>query len=418
MNTRSRYDAVIVGARAAGAATAMLLARRGLRVLAVDRARYGSDTLSTHALMRTAALQLHRWGLLHEVRRSNTTPIETVVFHYPDERVSVPIAPSDGVDALYAPRRTVLDSILVDAAWQAGAEVRFGVIVDDLLNDGIGRVIGIRARNEQGEEIEIDADVVVGADGIRSVVAQAVGASTTRRAVNGGAVVYGYHSGIDAAGYEWAYGPGSSAGLIPTNDGQTCVFVGGSERDFRERVFPDLSRGFADALERTSPEMAARVGGGTLVGRLRGFAGVKGYLRQPHGPGWALVGDAGYFRDPITTHGISDAFRDAELVARAIAGEISMDDYEEQRRLASSDLFDVTDRIAGYDWSMDQIRGYLRDVSRAMKPEMELIRTFDHKAGDGSVAIFPIPGNQDVGPCVFTSQTWCETPNDRQEGSS
>lgn len=418
MNDRRRYDVVIVGARAAGAATAMLLARRGLKVLAVDRARYGSDTLSTHALMRTAAVQLHRWGLLGTVRASGTTPIETVVFHYPDEGVSVPIAPSDGVDALYAPRRTVLDSILVDAALEAGADLRFGVIVDDLLKDDDGRIVGVRARSEEGEEIEIGAEVVVGADGIRSVVAHAVAAPVTRWAVHGGAVVYGYHSGVTAAGYEWGYAPGSAAGLIPTNDGQTCVFVGGSERDFRHGVFPDLAKGFADVLERTSPEMAARVRAGTLVGRLRGFAGVKGYLREAHGPGWVLVGDAGYFRDPITTHGISDAFRDAELVARAIAGEISMDDYEACRNRVSSKLFDVTDRIAGYDWSMDQIRGYLRDVSRAMKPEMDLIRAFDHNTGHGPVEDPSTPGNQDPVVCVSTSQRWCGTSNERQEGAS
>jgi flavin-dependent dehydrogenase len=377
MTGKERYDAIIVGARAAGAATAMLMARRGMKVLAVDRARYGSDTLSTHALMRTGVLQLHRWGLLHRVKSTGATPVNRVVFHYPDETMRVEIRPSDGVDALYAPRRTVLDPLLVDAAREAGADVRFGVIVDDLLKDGSGRVVGISARDEQAGELELSADLVVGADGIRSIVAQSVNAEVIRRAHNSGAAVYGYYSGVKAAGYEWAYAPGVSAGLIPTNDGQVCVFIGGSEADFRRRVFPSLDRNFETILREASPDLAERVSGGSLEARYRGFAGVRGYIRACQGDGWALVGDAGYFRDPITTHGISDAFRDAEILTRAATGEITMSAYQSTRDSVIGGLFGVTDRIAGYDWSMKEIRGYLRDVSRTTKPELELIERMD-----------------------------------------
>ena len=112
---RPHYDAVIVGARAAGAATAMLLARAGLRVLVVDRSRYGADTLSTHALMRGGVLQLHRWGLLDRVVDAGTPPIRHTTFHYATTSI-ITIKPSHGVDALYAPRRTLLDPVLVDAA--------------------------------------------------------------------------------------------------------------------------------------------------------------------------------------------------------------------------------------------------------------------------------------------------------------
>jgi flavin-dependent dehydrogenase len=348
-----------------------------MKVLAVDRARYGSDTLSTHALMRTGVLQLHRWGLLHRVKSTGATPVNRVVFHYPDETMRVEIRPSDGVDALYAPRRTVLDPLLVDAAREAGADVRFGVIVDDLLKDSSGRVVGIRARDEQAGELELSADLVVGADGIRSIVAQSVNAEVIRRAHNSGAAVYGYYSGVKAAGYEWAYAPGVSAGLIPTNDGQVCVFIGGSEADFRRRVFPSLDRNFETILREASPDLAERVSGGSLEARYRGFAGVRGYIRACQGDGWALVGDAGYFRDPITTHGISDAFRDAEILSRAATGEITMSAYQSTRDSVIGGLFGVTDRIAGYDWSMKEIRGHLRDVSRSTRPELELIERMD-----------------------------------------
>lgn len=379
MTNNQKYDAIIVGARAAGASTAMLMARKGMNVLVVDRARYGSDTLSTHALMRTAVLQLTRWGLLHRVKLSGAPAVNRVAFHYPDETVMVDIRSSGGVGSLYAPRRTVLDRLLVDAAGEAGADVRFGVIVDDVIEDTSGRVTGISARDEQGSELTLSADLVVGADGIRSIVAQSVKAEVIRRARSSGAVVYGYYSGVDAVGYEWAYAPGVSAGMIPTNDGQVCVFIGGSEADFRQRVFPNLERSFSTLLREVSPDIAERVSRGTAVSRLRGFAGVRGYVRAAHGDGWALVGDAGYFRDPITTHGISDAFRDAELLTRAATGESTMSAWQSTRDSVIGGLFEVTDRIAGYDWTMDELRGYLRDVSRAMKPELELIDELDRE---------------------------------------
>ena len=126
------YDVVIVGARAAGAATAVLLARQGMRVLVVDRDRYGTDTLSTHALMRGGVLLLSRWGLLDQIVDAGTPAIRRTTFYYGAETVSVAIKPSPGVDALYAPRRTLLDRVLVDAAVAAGAEVRFGVTVTGL----------------------------------------------------------------------------------------------------------------------------------------------------------------------------------------------------------------------------------------------------------------------------------------------
>jgi len=377
MNSKDRYDAVIVGARAAGAATAMLLARRGMRVLALDRSRYGSDTLSTHALMRTGVLQLHRWGLLDRVRESGVPPVSRVVFRYPDEAVRVDLKPSTSVDELCAPRRTVLDRILADAARDSGADVRFGVIVDDLRRDAEGRVSGVVGRDDQGNTLEVDADVVVGADGIRSIVAQSVEAEVVRRARHSGAVVYGYFTGVETEGYEWSYAPGVSSGLIPTNDGEACAFVGGSEARFRRDVFPNLEEGFAAILRLAAPEVAAKVANGTRKARFRGFAGVRGYIRECTGPGWALVGDAGYFRDPITAHGISDAFRDAELLARELAGELPKGAYRELRDQVIGDLFDVTDRISAYDWTMDEVRADLRLLSRSMKPELELIERLD-----------------------------------------
>ena len=126
------WDAVVVGARVAGAATALLLARAGLRVLVVDRARRGSDTLSTHALMRGGVLQLRRWGVLERVVAAGAPPVRRVTFHYGSQATPVALKPHAGVSALYAPRRTVLDAALADAAEAAGARLRFGLVVTDL----------------------------------------------------------------------------------------------------------------------------------------------------------------------------------------------------------------------------------------------------------------------------------------------
>jgi 2-polyprenyl-6-methoxyphenol hydroxylase-like FAD-dependent oxidoreductase len=206
------YDVIVVGARAAGAATAMLLARLGWRVLALERTQRGTDTLSTHALMRGGVLQLHRWGLLDAVKAAATPPIRTTTFHYGDESVRLSMKPSAGIDALFAPRRTVVDPILVDAAIEAGAEVRFGVTVSALRRAWDGRVVGVKTRDAEGTTSDLRASLVVGADGARSFVARSVGAAVTHRAVHTSSVVYAYFGdeGEDARsfeGYEWCYPP-------------------------------------------------------------------------------------------------------------------------------------------------------------------------------------------------------------------
>src|SRR5215213_1028878 len=220
MSGRTKYDALVVGARCAGGATAMLLARRGMRVLAIDRGGYGADTLSTHALMRGGVLQLHRWGVLPRLLEVGTPAVRATAFHYGDAApLEVPVKPGHGGDALYAPRRTVLDSVLVDAAQEAGAEVRHGHTLVELVRGLGGRVCGAAVLDAAGRRIEIGADLVVGADGAGSAVARIAGAPVLREARHASAVVYGHWSGVGggAATYRWHYRPGLGAGVIPTN---------------------------------------------------------------------------------------------------------------------------------------------------------------------------------------------------------
>ena len=366
------YDAVIVGARAAGAATAMLLARRGLRVLVVDRGVYGADTLSTHALMRAGVLQLARWGLLERLEAEGTPSVRRTVFHYDDEIVDVEVKPRDGVPALFAPRRTVLDRALVDAAVEAGAEVKYGIRVVDLVRASGGRVTGVVVQDEEGRRQLVPADVVVGADGIHSTIAVRVRAPLSREGRHATATVYGYWTGLDVDGYHWHWGSRAAAGVIPTNGGQVLVFVSVPAARFAAEMKADVRRGYRRILAEVAPELAARLDTAQLTGSLHGFAGQRGFLRKPWGPGWALVGDAAYFKDPLTAHGITDALRDAELLAVALreGGEPALRGYEATRDALSMRVFDVTDRIASFEWDRAELKALHKAFSEEMKREV------------------------------------------------
>ena len=368
----SRYDAVVVGARAAGAAAAMLLARRGLRVLAVDRGAYGSDTLSTHALMRTGVLQLARWGLLDRIVAAGTPPVRRTVFHYEDAVLDIPIKAKGGVPALFAPRRTVLDRILVDAAVEASATVRHRVRVADLVRGTGGRVQGVLLHDEDGGARVVRAGIVIGADGLRSTVASLVQAPVTRPGRFAAATLYGYWTGLDVDGYHWYWSRSAAAGAIPTNAGEVLLFAGVSARRFADEVRTDVARAYRRLLEEAAPDLAERLSEARLVGTLHGFPGHPGYLRRPWGPGWALVGDAAYFKDPITAHGISDALRDAELLARAVenGGDEALAGYEASRDALSIRLFEVTDRIASVEWDNAELKSLHQALSDEMKREV------------------------------------------------
>jgi flavin-dependent dehydrogenase len=371
----ARYDAIVVGARAGGAATAMLLARRGLRVLAVDRGAYGTDTLSTHALMRAGVLQLARWGLLDRIVAAGTPAVSRTVFHYPDEVLDIEVKPRDGVPALFAPRRTVLDRVLVDAAREAGAVVCHRVRLVDLVRGAGGRVEGAVLADEEGAARPVRADLVIGADGVRSTVASLVSAPLTRAGRHATGTVYGYWSDLDLRGYHWYWGPRSAAGAIPTNGGEVLLFAGVSAPRFAAEVSADVRGAYGRLLAEAAPDLAERLRGARLVGSLHGFPGHPGYLRRPWGPGWALVGDAAYFKDPITAHGISDALRDAELLARAVArgDEGALAGYEASRDELSTRLFDVTDRIASVEWDNPELKRLHLELSDEMKREVSAL---------------------------------------------
>lgn len=344
-------DVVVVGARCAGAATAMLLARAGHDVVVVDRAAFPSDTLSTHAIARGGVVQLQRWGLLDDVVGSGAPEIRSVEFHAGSEPVVRTVKDRHGVDFLVAPRRHVLDPLLQAGATEAGARLRTNATVTDVLHDGSGRVVGV-AGGDEGGSFEIRARFVVGADGLRSRIARRVNAPVIEQRPSHSATHYAYFAGNWPA-MEYHLGEQSFAGVFPTNDGAACVWVcapDGWALEHRRRQ-RTVTAAFLAMVEETSPGLAERLRDDTVAtSTARGMMSIPNQIRQSFGDGWALVGDAGYHRDAITGHGISDAFRDAELLAAALDRALrdpgtereALERYDTERERMLREIFEIT----------------------------------------------------------------------------
>jgi flavin-dependent dehydrogenase len=356
--SRSRHDVVVVGGRVAGSATAMLLARLGHDVVVLDQASFPSDTVSTHSIARSGVVQLRRWGLLDEVLDSGAPAIRQVTFNAGGESTSRTVKEKAGVDFLVAPRRFVLDTILATAAQRAGAQMRLGVTVTGVQCDGRGRVVGVLGHDRVGAPVELEARWVVGADGLQSRVAGLVGAAINEVRPAGGAAQYAYYAGIRWAGIEFFVAERSFAGVFPTHDGQACIWVCTPSADAKAVRRRTVSRveAFGQLLERSHPELALRLRHARRTSPVQGMLRQPNQVRQVFGPGWALVGDAGYYRDAITAYGISDAFRDAELLAATLDQALDGDGeettalaaYQQHRDQALAEIFEITCRLSAY----------------------------------------------------------------------
>jgi flavin-dependent dehydrogenase len=308
------FDVIVVGARCAGSPTAMLLARKGYRVLAVDRASFPSDTVSTHILHPLGVDAVSRWGLLDRLVATGCPPIHTYSFDFgPFTLAGTP--GTDKTPLAYCPRRTILDKLLVDAADESGAEMRQGFVVEEIIIEG-GRAVGIKGRSKHGGSVTEHADAIVGADGRRSIVGEAVRPEQYREKPPLLAAYYSYWSGLPMDGRFESYIRDKRAfAAAPTHDGLTLVIAGWPYAEF-EKNKQDIEGNYLKTIEQ-APAFAERLRSATRVAPFAGTA-VPNYFRKPYGPGWALVGDAGYNKDFITAQGILDAFRDAELCATAL----------------------------------------------------------------------------------------------------
>jgi len=345
------YDAIVVGARCAGSPTAMLLAQKGYKVLMVDRASFPSDTMSGHFLHPPAVAALKRWGLLDAVLASGCPPINEISFDLGEIALNGTPPAAEGISEFLCVRRTVLDKILVDAAVAAGAEVRENVTVEELVWDD-DRVTGIRTSARSGGVAET-ARIVIGADGQHSFVAKSVNAPAYNESPSTSFGYYTYWSNLDVGA---TIAPRGDRTIIcaPTNEGRTLLAYQAPIAQFAEHR-TDIEGHYMATMERI-PWLADKLREATREERFTGTADLPNYFRQPYGPGWALVGDSGYHKDPITAQGIKDAFFCAELVAEAIdagfSGRQPLDEalahYEQARNEEVGPIFGLTAEMASY----------------------------------------------------------------------
>lgn len=378
------YDAIVVGARCAGSPVGMLLAKRGHRVLVVDRATFPSDTVSTHYLQQRGLARLAAWGLLDELVATGVPAIKHMTVSYRDIVIAGFADSINGIDATYAPRRTVLDTILVNGARAAGAEVREGFTVRELIFEE-GRVVGIRGSVAGGELQEERAPIVIGADGRNSFVADAVGAQRYHEVPAECFIYYSYFSGV-RTDFHSRIGEREQIGIWPTHDDRTLVAVMRKTEALPEfRADPETN--FHAIAKAIVPEFAEELAThGKREDRFHPMRYPDNYYRQSHGPGWALVGDAGYHKDPLTGLGISDAFEYAQLLAERVhdglEGTLPMDEalaqYQRERDAKSHSGFEFTCSI-----STLELTPQLHAVFRALGGNAEYAKDFFAMIGGG-----------------------------------
>lgn len=388
------FDAIVVGARCAGSPTAMLLARKGYRVLLVDRATFPSDTVSTHIVHPLGAAALARWGLVDRLTTTGCPPIHTYTFDFGPFTIAGAPGTAEAPVA-YCPRRTILDKLLVDAAAQSGAEVREGFGVEEVLFED-GRVVGIKGRSKHGTSTAERARVVVAADGRRSFVAEAVQPEHYDDKPPLLAAYYTYWSGLPMDGrFETYVRERRGFAAAPTHDGLTLVIVGWPYAELAE-IKRDIEGNYLKAIE-LAPAFAERLRGTRREAPFAGAA-VKNYFRKPYGPGWALVGDAGYNRDFVTGQGIMDAFHDAELCTAALDDVFSgrrpfdtaMSEYQRMRDARVKAMYDFTCELATLEPptpDMQQLFGAIHGNGKAMDAFVRM------NAGTISPATFFAPEN-------------------------
>lgn len=346
-------DAIIVGARCAGALLAMLLARAGRRVLLLDRDALPSDKpTSTHLLWHEGVARLKAWGLLPRLMATGCPPLSGICLDLGDFMLSGSPPPAGDVGFCLCPRRLVLDGMLLEAAIEAGAEFRRGSVTDLLFEGEF--VTGVRYSDSKADVIEERAKIIVGADGANSTVAKLAGATTFNELPQLSGNIYAYFKDMPVDTLEFYVRPGRMAYAFPTNDGMTVV---GMQCRFADFGFlardPDR---FQTELEALCPTLERRLRHADRQG-LWLKAATSSFCRKPHGAGWALVGDAGMHMDAISAAGITNAFRDADFLAEAIhrAGvgtmplNVALADYERKRDAASLPIYAFTSEMAKLD---------------------------------------------------------------------
>jgi 2-polyprenyl-6-methoxyphenol hydroxylase-like FAD-dependent oxidoreductase len=328
----------------------MLLARRGHRVLVVDRNSFPSDRLaSTHMVWHSGVERLARWGLLDRLRATGCPPMRNFNLDLGELVLTGHAPPADGTAEAFAPRRFVLDDLLLTAAREAGAEVRTGCSVRELVVAD-DRVIGVRYSDEHGATHEERAPLVIGADGEKSTVARLARASTYDVQGRIAGTIWGYFSGLPLDGMEFYARPGRMVYAWRTNEDLTVAGICFPFDDFRGAL-GDRGTTMHAELDALAPAFGERVRAAKRVSRWRTGCATS-FCRTPVGRGWCLLGDAGLTMDPITAAGISNAFRDASLLADMVDDDLARDldsalaRFQERRDAVSVPLYQFTSELA------------------------------------------------------------------------
>lgn len=349
--TGDRFDVVVVGSRVAGASTALLLAKLGLRVLLADKARFPSDTLSSHQLQVPGAAALHRWGLLGQVLQQGSSAVSELELTVRDWTVRGRLPEVDGVSVLVSPRRLRLDHLLRTAANDAGADVADRFAVDGLEIVG-GRVVGVVGRDGGRATRRVKADLVIGADGKNSIVSTTVRAPIMRSHPRQTFAAYAYWSGLVLERAEVHHLPGRAIAAFPTDDGLTVTFVAAPTSELAVARSDPVD--FVRRALRGSGRLGTLIEGLQPVERVRLAPDLPHRMLKAHGPGWALVGDAGLVMDPVTAQGMTNAFLSAEMLAGSVAQAMQRDRrldsylhlYQDQRDRALAGMFAFTAELA------------------------------------------------------------------------
>lgn len=344
------YDAIVIGARCAGSPTAMLLARQGYRVLLLEKAFFPYDVPRGHMIQASGVALLKQWGVFERILASGSPAISNLTF---DMGVLTLSGMPEGAVAA-APRHGILDKILADAAVEAGVELREGFLVREVMMQN-GRVIGIRGHGTDGVEVIEHAKIVIGADGLYSLVAETVQAPRYNVKPHLTCAYFTYYDNLPVETTSIHVRGARLIVVFPTNDNKTCIGLQ-FPREELATFRTDIAGNFMRAIELV-PELAARVHEATQAERFLGVSDIPNFFRKPYGLGWALVGDAGYHKDPYTAQGISDAFFGAQLLSEAIdAGfsgrqplEEALAAYEQRRNEDALPKYEFNYQLATFE---------------------------------------------------------------------
>jgi 2-polyprenyl-6-methoxyphenol hydroxylase-like FAD-dependent oxidoreductase len=388
----------------------MLLARKGYRVLLVDKAAFPSDTISTHVIWPHGAEVLDRWGLFDRVAATGCPPIAlNMIFDVGPFALKGGVRITNRGRGGLCPRRTVLDRILTDAAVESGAELRENFTVDSLITDN-GKVLGIRGHGRNGATVEERASIVIGADGVHSFVAKAVGAPEYDSIPPLGTFFYSYFSGFDAVDIEQYVREYQGAACFPTNDGLTLLAAVWPSKRFKE-IRSDIAGNVAKVHE-LAPTVKERLRSARQEERWVGTAGVPNIYRKPYGPGWALVGDAGHDQDPLTGQGISDAFLDAEALVGALDDglsgrhplEAALSQFHGERDRRTRPLHDFTCQLA----TLEPPPPEMQELFAAMRDNREATDQF-YAALTGSLPVPEVMNPENIGRIMAAAKMAAST---------